>query len=86
MKFLAIIALSATLLFGVIDINKATKEELVTLKGVGEKKATAILAFRKGHCFTSVDDLTSVKGIGPKFIQKNRKNLKAGKCKSKGFF
>ncbi len=32
MKFFAMIALSATLLFGVVDINKADKAELTTLK------------------------------------------------------
>jgi len=81
MKFLAILALGATLLLSAVDINNASKEELMTLKGLGEKKATSVLEYRKGHCFKSVEALSEVKGIGPKFIEKNKKNLTAGKCK-----
>jgi competence protein ComEA len=51
------------------------------LKGIGAKKADAILTYRKGHCFKTVDALTEVKGIGNKFIEKNKKDLVAGKCK-----
>jgi len=82
MKILAIMVLGVSLLFGAVDINTASKSELTTLKGVGEKKADAIIAFRKGNCFKSVDALIEVKGIGEKFLEKNRDNLKAGKCKS----
>ena len=82
MKILAIIALGATLLFGSVDINSASKSELMELKGIGAKKADAIIQHRKGHCFKTVAGLTDVKGIGPKFMEKNKKNLKAGKCKN----
>ena len=82
MKILAMIVLGVSLLFGAVDINTADKSELITLKGIGEKKADAIIAYRKGNCFKTVDSLTDVKGIGNKFMKKNRKNLKAGKCKS----
>ena len=82
MKILAIIALGATLLFGSVDINTASKSELMELKGIGAKKADAIIQYRKGHCFKTVAGLTDVKGIGPKFMEKNKKNLKAGKCKN----
>ncbi len=81
MKILAIIVLSVSLLFGSVDINSASKSELMSLNGVGEKKADAIIKYRKGNCFRTVDGLTKVKGIGNKFMEKNRKNLKAGKCK-----
>lgn len=83
MKILAMVLLGASLLFGAVDINSADKKELMTLKGIGEKKADAVLLYRKANCFKSVDDLTAVKGIGPKFIAKNKKDLKAGKCKKK---
>ena len=81
MKFLAILALGATLLLSAVDINNASKEELMTLKGLGDKKAVAVLEYRKGNCFQNVDAMTEVKGIGPKFIKNNKKNLTAGKCK-----
>ncbi|RLA76399.1 MAG: helix-hairpin-helix domain-containing protein [Epsilonproteobacteria bacterium] len=81
MKILTIVALSVSLLFGAVDINTASKSELMSLNGVGEKKADSIIKYRKGNCFKSVDGLAKVKGIGNKFMAKNRKNLKAGKCK-----
>ncbi len=81
MKLLVVIALGVSLLFGAVDINTASKTELMSLKGIGDKKATAIVDYRKGKCFKSVNALASVKGIGPKFLEKNRKNLKASKCK-----
>jgi len=83
MKILTIVALSVSLLFSAVDINTASKSELMSLNGVGAKKADAIIKYRKGNCFKSVNGLTKVKGIGDKFMQKNRKDLKAGKCKRK---
>lgn len=56
-----------------ININNATAEQLETIKGIGSKKAQAIIEYRTEHGnFTSVEDLTSVKGIGNKFIEKNK--------------
>ena len=81
MKVLAMIVLGVSLLFGAVDINSAGKSELMSLKGIGEKKADAILLYRKDTCFQNVNGLLRVKGIGPKFIEKNKKDLKAGKCK-----
>ncbi|MDW8367242.1 MAG: helix-hairpin-helix domain-containing protein [Abditibacteriales bacterium] len=52
---------------GVVNINTATKEELMLLPGIGKATAEAILAYRKekGN-FKTVDDLKNVKGIGDK--------------------
>lgn len=83
MKILAMLVLGMSLVFGAVDINSADKKELMTLKGVGAKKADAILKHRKGKCFENVDALTKVKGFGPKFLENNKANLKAGKCNSK---
>jgi competence protein ComEA len=81
MKFLALIVMVSGLLFASVDINNATAKELTSIKGIGTKKAEAIIKYRKGHCFKSVDEITKVKGFGKKFLQKNKKMLKAGKCK-----
>lgn len=75
--------LGVSLLFGAVDINSASKSELMSLNGIGEKKADAIIKYRKGNCFKDVHGLTKVKGIGDKFMKKNKKNLKAGKCKKR---
>jgi len=60
-----------------IDINRATTAQLsYHLKGIGPKKAWAIVQYRKQHgLFKTVDELQKVKGIGPKTIAKNRKKL-----------
>jgi competence protein ComEA len=82
MKVLASLLLVVSFLLGAVDINNADKKELMTLKGVGEKKAEAILTYRKSNCFKNINALTDVKGLGPKFVEKNKQNLIAGKCKS----
>ncbi len=55
-----------TLLEGeTIDINAADVYDLQRLPGIGEKRAQAIAAWREEHGpFQSVEDLTSVPGIG----------------------
>ena len=56
-----------------LDLNRATAEELVALPGIGEAKAAAILAVRDAQGgFRSVDDLESVRGIGPAIAAKLR--------------
>ena len=81
MKLVATLLFMMSCLFATVDINNASSQELSSLKGIGEKKAEAIVAYRKIHCFKSVQDIVQVKGIGEKFLQKNAKNLTAGSCK-----
>ena len=55
---------------GKVNINTATVEELKTLKGVGEKKAEAIIEYRKKNgSFQTKDDLMKVRGIGKKLFE-----------------
>ena len=59
-----------------ININRATEAELVALDGVGSSKAQAIILYREMFGgFKSVDELTKVKGIGAKTVEKNRRRL-----------
>jgi competence protein ComEA len=64
-----------------ININTANKETLMSaIKGVGEKKAEAIIAYRETNGpFKSIDELTNVKGIGPEMIDKHREILSTSK-------
>ena len=60
-----------------ININTADKETLMSvIKGVGEKKADAIIAYRKENGpFKSVDELANIKGIGQSMIDTHRELL-----------
>lgn len=60
-----------------VNINTATVQELTALSGIGEKKAKAIVKYRKTNGqFTSVSDLVNVKGIGEKTVANLGKNIK----------
>ncbi|MEN0038896.1 MAG: helix-hairpin-helix domain-containing protein [Cellvibrio sp.] len=60
-----------------ININTADVQELTKLKGVGEKKAEAIVAWRKENGeFKTVDQLMEVKGIGEATLNANRENIR----------
>jgi competence protein ComEA len=57
-----------------VNINTADASAIAAaLKGIGQSKAEAIVAYRKEHGpFKSADDLTQVKGIGKKTVENNR--------------
>ena len=50
---------------GKININTADKAALMTLSGIGESKANAIISYREEHGdFKSTEEITNVSGIG----------------------
>ncbi len=59
-----------------VNLNTASKEELDTVKGIGPKKAEAIIEYRKKNGpFRTVDDLKKVPGFGDKSVEKMRSDL-----------
>lgn len=61
---------------GKISINNATKEELMTLSGIGEAKAAAIIKYRdENGGFKTLDDLKKVTGIGDSMYEKIKDNI-----------
>jgi competence protein ComEA len=59
-----------------VNINTATKEELVSLKGIGEKRAQEIIDYRNKHGqFKTVEDLEKVQGIGPGIMKQIRSEV-----------
>lgn len=56
-----------------ININTASVSELMTLDGIGEVRAKAIVEYRtENGNFRSIDELALVSGIGEKTLENNR--------------
>lgn len=54
-----------------VSLNKATKEQLMTIKGIGESKANDIINYRQENGeFKSIEDIMNVKGIGNALFDK----------------
>ncbi len=66
---------SAVASTGKININTATKQELVTLKYVGDKIAQKIIDYRKTTPFKSPADIMNVKGVGQKVFDSNKMRI-----------
>lgn len=49
-----------------ISLNNATKEQLMTIKGIGPKTADKIIEYRQKTPFCTIEDITKVSGIGDK--------------------
>ncbi len=59
-----------------VNINKASKEELTQLDGIGPVKAEIIVAYRKKNGeFKNAEDLMNVTGIGEAIFKKNKKRI-----------
>lgn len=62
---------------GKINLNKATKEELMTLPGVGEAKADSIIQYRNEHGgFKSIEEIMQISGIKEGLFEKIKDLIK----------
>ena len=64
---------------GKININTASVYQLTSLKGIGEKKAQAIVEYRNENgAFGSIDEIMKVSGIGEKIFESIKDYITVG--------
>lgn len=75
-KLVLLLGLCASFLFAEINLQTASREELIAIKGIGPKKADQIIEYRKTNKITSAEDLKKIKGFGNSVVN-NVKNADA---------
>jgi len=66
-----------------VNINTASKEELMQLEGVGTVTAGKIVEYREAKGpFKAPEDLMNVKGIGPSILEKNKDRITVGQAEA----
>ncbi len=80
-----LLALPMLTFAGQVNINTADAQTLASeLSGVGLSKAKAIVEYREKHGpFRNADDLSLVKGIGERTVDRNRADIQVSAPKKK---
>lgn len=65
----------ATTKSDIVNINTASKEELMSISGIGASKADLIIAYRLEHKFSKIEDIMNVSGIGESLFEKIKKYI-----------
>ena len=60
---------------GLIDLNTATKDQLILLPGVGDVRADSIIEWRANNLISAVSDLLAISGIGPSTVDSIRDHV-----------
>ena len=74
-RFLLLFVMLSGFLFAAVNINTASQKELMTLNGIGEAKAKAIIEYRTKNRFKKIEDIMQVKGIGQAIFDKIKKDI-----------
>lgn len=75
-KVFVLMLLSITFIFAAMNLNIASKKELMEIKGIGEVKALQIIEYRKKNKIKSAEELSAIKGFGPTLISNIKKEKK----------
>lgn len=67
-RLVVLLMLCCSFLFAEINLQTASKEELMSIKGIGDKKAEQIIEYRKTNTITKADDLKNIKGFGDSIV------------------
>jgi len=70
-------------LLSALNPQKASKDELICIKGIGEKKASAIIKYRKKNKLKSAQDLLEIKGFGKSLVKNVQNDVKSVACGGK---
>ncbi len=82
-RLLCIVSLFFSFMFGAVNINTADKKELMSLEGIGAKKADAIIEYRSKTKFDTIEDIKKVNGIGGKLFESIKNDIVVEDGKSK---
>ena len=67
---------SSVVISGKLSLNTATLDELMTLPGIGESKAQAIIEYREEvGAFQNIEELKEVSGIGDAIFDQIKENI-----------
>ena len=67
---------SSVVISGKVSLNTATLDELMTLPGIGESKANAIIKYREEvGAFQNIEELKEVSGIGDAIFDQIKENI-----------
>lgn len=80
-KIVALLMLSVSFMLAALNLQTATKEELMGIKGIGDKKADQIIEYRKTNKINSPEDLKNIKGFGNSIVSNIEKANKTEKEK-----
>ena len=74
-RIILIVFLFCGFLSAEVNINTATQKELMSLSGIGESKAKAIVEYRSKTKFKKIEDIMQVPGIGKAIFEKIKKDI-----------